>query len=1092
MKYRSLAFSLVLSLLAGFTLHTQVYAASTKDKKVQADTLKSDLFSGLQWRGIGPAFTSGRIADFAVNPCNTSEYYVAVASGHIWKTVNNGTTFQPVFDNNGVYSIGCLAMDPNNNRVVWAGTGENNHQRALGYGNGVYKTEDGGKSWKNMGLKDSRQIGMIKIDPRNSNVVYVAAEGSVWGPGSERGLYKTEDGGKTWNKVLNISENTGVNNVVFDPRNPDVLYASSEQRRRHFFTKIGGGPETALYKSTDAGKTWNKLTNGLPGADMGGMGIAIPKTNPDIIYVIIEAANDAGGFFRSTDRGASFEKMSSYTSLGQYYNEIYCDPTDENTIFSVETVSKVSHDGGKTWTDLGLNNRHVDDHAFWIEPTDTQHWMIGGDGGVYETFDNGANYIFKSNLPVTQFYRVNVDNTYPFYWVYGGTQDNNSFGGPSRNMKNGGVTSDEWVVTLGGDGFWQAVEPDNTDIVYSAYQYGNIYRYDKKSNESVKVKPEPREGELHYRWNWDAPFILSPHNGTRLYIGANKIFKSDDRGQSWQVISEDITRNEDRNQFKVMGKHWPADAVMKDVSTSQWGTVVSLAESTLKAGMLFAGTDDGLIQITEDDGKNWRRCDNFPGVPAYSFVTDILPSSFDENVVYATFSNLQNDDFKPYVLVSKDKGNTWNSISSNLPNETVHTIAQDFVNADLLFCGTEFGFYFSVDGGSMWTKLTNGMPDVAVRDIAIQKRENDLVIATFGRGFYIMDNYSLLREVSAKRLKEEKAILFPVKDALMYVEQGSRYGVGSTYFKAPNPAFGATFSYFVKEVPETAKQIRLKKEKELFGKSEPIPQPTRDQLKLEEQETAPYFIFTIRDSEGKVVRKIFSDAKSGINRINWSLRYGMTGAQTGNEFKLTADQGDGFPALPGKYSVSLEMDHNGTLSPLAGPVDFNCVVLNQSSLKEQDSKQMITFMKEIYELSKVVDGTEKFANEMKNRNNNIRQSLQLSNENTAVLLQQTSEIDKQLKEIQFNFNGSPVKASFEEVPPEQVSINYRLGAIFEACWSTLTEPTATMKMNYDIILKQIPAVSQQLKAIDAALGKIEIKMDELKLPYTPGRLPIIN
>ncbi len=404
-----------------------------KKEKKGDSVYNSALVSGLKFRSIGPAFCSGRIADFAVNPKNHSEWYVAVASGHVWKTVNNGTTFEPIFDNYGSYSIGCVVIDPNNTNVVWVGTGENNHQRALGYGNGVYKSQDGGKSFKNMGLKDSRQIGKILIDPRNSDIIYVAAEGSVWGPGGDRGLYKSTDGGKSWKRVLEISENTGVNNVLADPRNPDVLYASSEQRRRHVHTKIGGGPETAIYKSVDSGATWDKLTSGLPGGDMGGIGMAISPVNPDIIYAIIEAAKDAGGFYRSSDRGASWSKMSSHVAQGQYYNEIYCDPVNVDKVYSVETVSQVTEDGGKTWRQVGNNKRHVDDHAMWIDPDDTQHFFIGSDGGAYETFDGGKEFVFKSNLPVVQFYRVQVDNSLPFYYVYGGTQDNNSFGGPSRN-----------------------------------------------------------------------------------------------------------------------------------------------------------------------------------------------------------------------------------------------------------------------------------------------------------------------------------------------------------------------------------------------------------------------------------------------------------------------------------------------------------------------------------------------------------------------------------------------------------------------------------------------------------------------------------
>ncbi len=613
MRKNTLAILLILTLMFPGIVVAQKKKDAAKDPEKKENGLSSSTFSGLSFRSIGPAWASGRISDFAVNPENKSEIYAGVSAGNIWKTTNNGTTWSPIFDSYGAYAIGCLAIDPNNPYLIWAGTGENNHQRQLGYGDGIYKSEDGGSSWKNMGLKDSRQIGMIAIDPRNSDVVYVAAEGSIWGPGGERGLYKTTDGGKTWNKVLDISENTGVTNVIMDPRNPDVLYATSEQRRRHVYTKIGGGPESAVYKSKDAGKTWDKIMKGLPSSDIGGMGIAISPVNPDVLYLIVEAAGDDGGFFRSVNRGASWDKMSSHASSGQYYNEIYCDPKNVDKVYSVETVTQVTLDAGKTWNAVGNNQRHVDDHALWIDPDDTKHIYIGGDGGIYESFDEGKNYIFKSNLPVTQFYRVNVDNALPFYNVYGGTQDNNSMGGPSRNTDRDGVVNDDWFVTMGGDGFWVAIDPVDENIVYTEYQYGNAFRYDKKSKETVAIKPIPRKGEKTYRWYWDTPLIISPHQRERIYMAANKVFRSDDRGNSWQVISGDITRNEDRNQFKVMGKYWSADAVAKDVSTSLWGLTVSLAESKVKKDLLYAGTDDGVIAITEDGGKNWTRVTTFPG-----------------------------------------------------------------------------------------------------------------------------------------------------------------------------------------------------------------------------------------------------------------------------------------------------------------------------------------------------------------------------------------------------------------------------------------------------------------------------------------------
>lgn len=683
-------FSLIIAL---FLFPLVLINAQKKDE--DKDLLKSSTFNGLKFRNIGPAWNSGRISDFAVNPNNFSEYYVATSSGGLWKTTNSGTTWTPIADTIQAYAMGCVVLDPNNPFVVWLGTGENNHQRALGYGSGVYKSIDGGQSWKHMGLKDSRQIGGIVIDPRNSNVVYVAAEGSVWGPGGERGLYKSTDGGITWNCVLKISENTGVNNITYDPRNPDVLYATSEQRRRHVFTKIGGGPETAVYKSTDAGATWEKIMKGLPSVDLGGMGMAISPANPDVIYLSVEAAEKQGGFYRSTNRGASWEKMSDMTAKGQYFNEIFCDPKNVDKVFLMDVYSKVSLDGGKTWKNIGQNNRHVDDHAMWINPNNTNHYLIGGDGGIYETFDDGANWLFKANLPITQFYRVNVDNDLPFYNVYGGTQDNQSMGGPSRTISADGIVNSDWFMTNGGDGFWTAVDPTNPNIVYAESQYGGMVRYDRQSGEILSIRPEPGKGEKTYKWYWDAPFFISPHSHTRLYCAAERVFRSDDRGESWQTISGDLSRGLDRSSFKVMDKYWSIDAVEKNVSTSLYGLVVSLAESPIRENLIYAGTDDGLIQVTED-AKTWRKVDGnaIPGVPEYTLVSDILPSRFDENVVYATFNNHKRDDFKPYVLQSNDKGKSWKSIAGNLPeNGAVNVIVEDPKNPNLLFVGTEWGVF---------------------------------------------------------------------------------------------------------------------------------------------------------------------------------------------------------------------------------------------------------------------------------------------------------------------------------------------------------------------------------------------------------------
>jgi photosystem II stability/assembly factor-like uncharacterized protein len=1067
-----------------------------KAKEEKKDSVfNSALVSGLSFRSIGPAMTSGRIADFAVNPKNHSEWFVAVASGHIWKTVNGGTTFDPVFDNYGAYSIGCLAMDPNNSNVIWAGTGENNHQRSLGYGDGVYKSIDGGKSWKNMGLKESRQIGKIILDPRNSAVVFVAAEGSVWGPGGDRGLYKTTDGGKTWNKVMGISENTGVNNVLMDPRNPDVMYLSSEQRRRHVFTKIGGGPETKIYKSADGGKTWDTLASGLPTSDMGGIGLAISPVNPDIVYAIIESTKDASGFYRSTDRGASWQKMSGHVAQGQYYNEIYCDPKDPDKVYSVETVSQFTEDGGKTWTPVGNNKRHVDDHAMWIDPDCTKHFLIGGDGGIYETWDGGKEYIFKSNLPVTQFYRVQVDNSTPFYYVYGGTQDNSSLGGPSRNISSTGVLTDDWFVTNGGDGFWSQIDPVDPNIVYAESQYAGMVRYDRKSGEAVDIRPEPREGEYSYRWNWDTPLFLSPHSNTRLYCAGNKVFRSDDRGNTWQVISGDLTAQLDRNQWPVMGKYWSIDAVQKDVSTSLYGTIVSIDESPVKEDLLYIGTDDGLIQVTEDAGKNWRKADQFPGVPGYTYVSDVHASKFDENVVFAMFDNTLRDDFKPYLLKSTDKGKSWESISGNLPaNGAVHSFQQDFKDPDLLFAGTEFGAFFTIDGGKNWIQLKAGIPTISVKDMTIQKRESDLVLATFGRGFYILDDYSPLRSLTRENLDRE-GCLFPVKDALMYLQTDSKYGQGSTVYAAKNPDFGAVFTYFVKEVPKTKREVRKEKESALFKKGEPIPQPTDADLRAEQTEIAPYLTFTIRDASGTPVRILTKSATKGISRTNWDLRYqSMHSVEANEKYDPLSTNGSGVLAMPGKYSVTLTLTAGGETKTISGPVDFNAVLLNNATLPASDRSAMTAFHKKVAELSHVMQGTESYAEELWARAKDILQALNSTPGAPEDLTKQAFSLATELDTIlNVKFNRPSGKPSDEENPPAPVTLDSRLSKLTWVSWSTTAEPTQGMHDAYNILEKEFPPVYNRIKAIgETELPALDKKVEAAGAPITPGRLPQWN
>jgi photosystem II stability/assembly factor-like uncharacterized protein len=1093
---RHFIYLLLIILVPGVTVLGKTDKKDTQKEiikeKAKGDTIiTSSLVDGLKFRSIGPAWCSGRIADLAVNPKNPKEYYVAVASGNVWKTTNSGTTWDPVFDKYGAYSIGIVKLDPNNSNVVWVGTGENNHQRCLGYGDGIYKSVDSGKSFKNMGLKESRQIGAIVIDPKNSNTLFVACEGSAWGPGAERGLYKSTNGGSTWEKVLFVSENTGINNVVMDPSNSDILYATSEQRRRHIFTKIGGGPESAVYKSTDGGKSWRKIMDGLPSVEIGGMGIDVSPANPNMVYLVLEAQLGKSGFYRSTDKGESWNKMSDYSSSGQYYNEIVCDPINADKVYSTETVSKVTVDGGKTWSSLGNNKRHVDDHAIWIDPKDTEHFLIGGDGGLYESWDSGKNYGFKENLPVTQFYRVNVDNALPFYNVYGGTQDNNSMGGPSMTTSRSGVANDEWFVTAGGDGFWIDTDPGDPNIIYTESQYGGMERFDRKSGESISIKPREPKGEPAWKWNWNAPLFVSKHAPQRLYTAANKVFRSDDRGNSWQVISDDLTTKTDRNSFPVMGKFWSAEAVAKDVSTSQWGTIVSLDESSIKAGLLYAATDDGVISVTDDAGKTWTQNKTFAGIPEYTYVSDLKADRFDANIVYASFDNLQRDDFKPYLLKSTDKGKTWVSIAGNLPaNGTVHSIEQDYLTPNLLFAGTEFGLFFTIDDGKNWVQLKSGLPTIPVFDIALQTRESDLVVATFGRGFYILDNFSPLRELSHE-LANREAYLFKPKNASLYIETSARNNQGSTYFMSKNPEYGATFTYFLKEVPKTKTELRREAEKKLFKEGKPIPQPGWRDLQLEEAAEPAHLIFTITDEEGKVVRRLTKAPSKGINRINWDLRYAGTSVSQNGKFDPVKESKGSIMAMPGKYKVGISSWVEGQEKELVTPVEFTCQKLNLATLPAADYQEVVTFEKKVTQLSAAINGSSQLISDLISRIETIKQAIYATPAADQKMMDVARQLGVKLEALKFKMEGVKAKASWEEIPPAEIPILIRLGNIADGHSGSTSAISTLEKDDLVILEEQFPPVLEELKKIvQKDIPELESAMNLVNAPWTPGRLPV--
>ena len=1065
------------------------------------DPMSAPSFTGLRMRLVGPAVISGRVVAFAINPKNRAEYYAAAASGGLWKTINAGTTWTPVFDGEASYSIGAVVLDPKNPSVIWVGTGENNAQRSVSWGDGIYKSEDGGKTWKNLGLKKSEHIGRIAIDPRDSRVVYVAAQGPLWNSGGDRGLFKTTDGGKTWKNVLpNVTENTGVTDVVLDPDNPDTIYAATWQRRRHVFTYISGGPESAIYKSNDAGETWTRLRSGLPTEDMGRIGLAIAPGDSSLLYATIEAANQRSGIYRSTDRGATWERRSNSVAQGMYYGQLTVDPKNSERVYMLNVILQVSNDGGRTFRPLGERSKHVDNHVIWVDPNDTSYYLVGCDGGIYDSYDKGATWNFKGNLPLGQFYDVTYDFAKPFYNVYGGTQDNSSWGGPSRTRSVSGIVNSDWFQTHGGDGFRSQVDPEDPNVIYAELQYGDIVRFDRRTGESVGIQPQEAKDEAPNRWNWDSPVIISPHSHTRLYFASQRLYKSDDRGDTWTPVSGDLTRALDRNKLPVMGKIWSADAVGKNESTSFYGNIVALAESPKKEGVIYVGTDDGLIQVTEDGGQHWTKYDKFPGVPEQAYVSRIVASPTTANLVYAAFDNHKNGDYKPYLLRSSDAGKTWTSITANLPETgPVLALAEDTVNSNLIFAGTEYGLWFSVDAGKKWVQLKGNFPTIAVRDLVVHPREGDLIVATFGRGIYILDDLTPLRLLSEKALAE-KAVTFPVKDTIMYVQSRPVGGrgkahLGESYYTADNPPYGAVFTYYLKDKFKSKKEKRQDQERILSRQNQPIPYPTPEQFRAEAEEETPSVFAVVYDANNQPLRRLNAINAPGFHRIAWDLRYPAPSLPPeradGGDDDPIADfrpQAGGPLVMPGKYTIKLFAKSEGAVSDLGQPEAFNVDADTASPVRPEDRLALAAFQQKVAKLYRALSGSINTANDTRTRLRAIKRALNETPTADPKLAKTAEQLEMQVIEFLRTTRGDEVLARRNENVP--ASISERVQNIMSGERQAIQKPTQTHVMNYQIAAEEFSGELAKLrKVVDVDLRDLEKQMEAAGAPWTPGRVP---
>lgn len=1090
---------------------------------------------GLRWREIGPALMGGRIADIAVDPFDRSTWYVGVGSGGVWKTTNAGTTWTPVFDGQASYSIGAVAVDPSNPHVVWVGTGENVSGRHVAWGDGVHRSRDGGDTWEARGLVSSEHVGKILVDPRDGNTVFVAAEGPLWSSGGQRGLYKTTDGGDSWRAVLQVDDDTGATDVEFDPANPDVLYAATYQRRRSVWALLAGGPGSGIHKSEDGGETWRQVTAGLPKGDMGKIGLDVSGADPNVVYATIEAGPDERGFYRSTDRGESWERRNSYISGGtgpHYYQEIEASPHDVDVVYQMDVFVHVTRDGGATFAELGTGReKHSDNHAFWIDPSDPRHILAGTDAGLYETFDEGTTWRHFPNMPVSQFYKLSLDNSEPFYNILGGAQDLGTLLGPSRTLNAEGVRNRDWSVPLGADGHASAFDPFDPNVAYVESQQGNLQRLDLRTMELIGIRPLPAPGDPPERWNWDSPIVASPHAPGRVYFASQRLWRSDDRGNSWRAVSGDLTRNLNRYELEMAGRVHSVDALYGNTAMSWYSTISTISESPVAEGVLYAGTDDGLIQASEDGGATWRIAAPLPGVPERTYMNDVKASQFDAATVFVAADVHKEGDYRPLLFESNDFGRSWREIGSGLPGGAiVWSVEQDHANPDLLFAGTEFGVQFTPNGGADWIALDAGTPTIAFRDLAIQRRDDDLVGATFGRGFYVLDDYAPLRAIAEGALSDEamaewdaagatanqggaatprpaneaseagqapeargSGVLLPVRDAWWYVpnvpmQAPGRPTLGSTAYVAPNPDFGAVFTYYVHEAPETQRDQRRAEEDELRTQGADVPFPGYERLAEEAGEREARVVLLVRDSAGIPVSRVAAPASEGLHRASWNLRRPPPDPVDLSTAAFTppwAGPRRGALAPPGRYTVEMAFADAAGLHPLGAPQSF-VVKPVPGTPADADFLAATAFQEETSELLRRTRAASAEIARARDRLRYMRAALDLAPAASPALYRRLEEIAAGAASIAAELQGDPVRRRLNE--PSEPSISGRLGQIAGGHWNTRQAPTQTQRASQQIAQAQLAEATAALAALlNQDLAQLEQALEAAGAPWTPGR-----